>query len=81
MKASIDPWNVKEVKDYDKLINEIEKRFNIKAIEVKRPRLNNHFYICSKKFQKFLIHNVEYDLPWQPLNKEEIENLSKGWKI
>lgn len=63
------------------LIHEIEKRFCIKATEVKRPRLNNHFYICSEKFRLFLMHNVEYDLPWQSLNKEEIENLMKGWKI
>jgi len=62
-----------------KLIKNIEERFKIEATEVKRPRRSNHFYICSEKFRKFLIENVIYGLPWQPLNKQELNNISRRW--
>ena len=62
-----------------KLINSIKDNFNVKITKIKRNRYNDHYYICSKQFTEFIKKNATYELPWQPLNKEDINNLSKEW--
>jgi len=64
-----------------KIIKNIQKIFKVKVTEVNRPRLNNHFYIYSENFRKFIEDNTTYDLPWQPLNKKEIDVLLSRWKL
>jgi len=63
-------------------IKQLENYLGIKytsIYKIKRNRYNNHYYICSKKFRDFIKNNTNYELPWQPLNKSEINNVSKEW--
>jgi len=63
------------------IINKIKKKFQVKVIELKRDRPNNHYYICSKPFSEFLNKNCIYDLPWKPLNSKEIIKIKGLWKL
>ena len=67
--------------DVKKLISSIAKTFDVKITEIKRNRYNNNYYICSKNFVNYVKKNIIYELPWQPLNKGELNNLSKRWEI
>jgi hypothetical protein len=75
----LDEHNRKTKEDnIKKLLNLIKIKFNVKIIEIERKG-HNHYYISSKKFTDFIRENTIYDLPWQPLNNEEIYELSKNW--
>ncbi len=64
--------------EIQELLAEISITFDVKIIRIKRNRYNDHYYICSKKFTNFVKSKVVYDLPWQPLNDNEINLLSEG---
>lgn len=61
-------------------INFIKKNINYKIIEVKRPRRNNHYYICSKDLQRKLNKHYEFKPQWSGFCKEEIEELKERWR-
>jgi len=66
-----DPEEIQE------LLAKISITFDVKITKTKRDRYNDHYYICSKKFTDFVKSKVIYDLPWQPLNNNEINLLSE----
>ncbi|MDP3918776.1 MAG: hypothetical protein Q8Q35_02635 [Nanoarchaeota archaeon] len=59
----------------------IKNIFNVKIVEIKINRPNNHYYICSKEFTKYVNDNTQYGLPWEPLNTLELNILLEKWQI
>lgn len=68
-------------KDVKRTVNKIKNKFQVKVIEIKRKRHNNHYCICSKPFSEFLKKNCVYDLPWKPLNSKEIIKIKGLWEL
>jgi len=64
-----------------KRLSDISKTFNVKITRIKRKRYNDSYCICSKKFVDFIKNNASYELPWQPLNNSEINNLSNKYEL
>jgi len=68
-------------KDVKKIVSLIKDKFQVKVIEIKRRRYNNHYCVCSKSFSEFLKKNCIYDLPWKPLNSKEIIKIKGLWEL
>ncbi len=60
-------------------LKNIEKVVGMRLVEVKRPRKNNHFYICSRELLNEINECYEFKHVWSPLSDEEINRMKIRW--
>jgi hypothetical protein len=65
--------------DIKKRIQFIGENLNQKIIELRRPRKNNHFYICSMDLVREINEYYDFRPIWDPFNDEEIDDLKQRW--
>ena len=67
--------------DINNKIRYIESVLGVKAVEVKRQRKNNHFYICSRALVREIKDHYHFVKAWTPLTNNKIKKLKESWKI